>query len=135
VSTSPRVVAALLIAGALVAGVVLGVAGDRAWMHWHRPPHAPRLDRLVEHLDHMLNLTPQQHDAVRRIVERHAARMQQINASVRPQIRQEIDSTNAEIEKVLTPEQRTKFRDLQQRHMNRRGSHGMRPAGPPPPQP
>ena len=132
-STSPRLVAALLIAGALVAGVVLGVAGDRAWMHWHRnSPRAPHLDRLVEHLDRTLDLTPQQRESVKQIIDRHRQRIEAISASVRPQMRQEIDSTNAEIEKILTPEQRTKFRDMQQRHINRRGPRGMRPALPPP---
>ena len=36
-------------------------------------------------------------------------------ANVRPQIRQELDATNAEIETVLTPEQKTKFADLRMR--------------------
>ena len=133
-STSPRVVAALLIVGALIAGVVLGVAGDRAWMHWHRPPRAPHFDRVVEHLDHALDLTPQQHESVKQIVARHGSRIEAISASIRPQMRQEIDAMNAEIEKVLTPEQRNKFQQLQQRHMNRRGPRGMR-GMPPPPQP
>jgi Spy/CpxP family protein refolding chaperone len=102
-------------------------------MHWHARPHAPRLDRLVEHLDRALNLTPQQHESVRLIVQRHAERMSQISASVRPQMRQEIDSTNAEIEKVLTPEQRTKFQQLQQQRQQRRNRRGSRgPAGMPP---
>src|SRR5256885_2805151 len=45
------------------AGLVLGIAGDRAWLHWHRTPHPPRLERLVEHLDSQLHFTPQQKDA------------------------------------------------------------------------
>src|SRR5437764_253383 len=61
------------------------------------------------------------------------------SASVRPQVRQELDATNAEIEKVLTPEQRTKFEALQLQHrrqrMNRRGAHGMAPGLPPAPPP
>ena len=132
-STSPRAAAALLIVGALIAGVVLGIAGDRAWMHWHRPPHPPRLERLVEHLDSELHFTPQQKDAVTQIVARHRARIEAIAANTRPQMRQEIEATNAEIEKVLTPEQRQKFQTLSQ-HMRQR-HRGMRPAGPPPPQP
>ena len=130
-STSPRAAAALLVVGALVAGVVLGVAGDRAWMHIHRQQHAPRLDRLVEHLDHTLNLTPQQDETVKQIVERHRARIEAIAATMRPQMRQEIESMNAEIEKVLNPEQRQKFQSLSQRMRQRH--HGTRPAGPPPP--
>jgi len=131
VSTSPRAAAALLIVGALIAGVVLGIAGDRAWMHWHRPPRAPRLERLVEHLDNELHFTPQQKAAVTQIVARHRARIEVIAANTRPQMRQEIDATNAEIEKVLTPEQQKKFQALSQRMRQHR--RGMRPPGAPPP--
>lgn len=130
-STSPRAAAALLIAGSLAAGAVLGIAGDRAWMHWHRQPRAPRLERLVEHLDSQLHFTPQQKAAVSQIIARHRVRIEAITANTRPQLRQEIDATNAEIEKVLTPEQRQKFQDLSQRMRERH--RGMRPAGPPPP--
>jgi Spy/CpxP family protein refolding chaperone len=131
VSTSPRAAAALLIVGALLAGIVLGIAGDRAWMQYHRPQRAPRLDRLIEHLDQTLNLTPQQKETVKQIVERHHARIGAIAANMRPQMRQEVESMNAEIEKVLNPEQRLKFQSLSQRMHQRH--RGMRPAGPPPP--
>jgi Spy/CpxP family protein refolding chaperone len=130
VSTSPRAAAALLIVGALIAGIVLGIAGDRAWMHYHRPT-GPRLDRLVEHLDHELHLTPQQKEAIRQIVQRRRARIEAIAANMRPQMRQEIESTNAEIEKVLTPEQRQKFESLSQRMRQHHRGRGE----PPPPHP
>ena len=141
-STSPRAAAALLIVGALLAGTVLGIAGDRAYLwHTHRiaPPHGARLGMLVEHLDRQLNFSPQQKQAVAQIVERHRARIEALSASVRPQMRQELDATNAEIEKVLTPEQRTKFESLQlhrqQRRMNHRGPRGVAPGLPAPPPP
>ena len=130
-STSPRAAAALLIVGALVAGVVLGIAGDRAWMHYHRPT-GPRLDRLVEHLDQELHLTPQQKEAVRQIVQRRRARIEAIAATMRPQMRQEIESTNAEIEKVLNPEQRLKFQSLSQRMHQRHRGRGEPPLPPHP---
>ena len=137
-STSPRAAAALLIAGALLAGVVLGIAGDRAWL-WHTrqlmPRHPPRLGTLVEHLDRQLNFTPQQKQAVTQIVERHRERIEALSASIRPQMRAELDATNAEIEKLLTPEQRTKFQQLQQRHINRRRQRGVERGLPPPPPP
>ena len=120
-STSPRAAAALLIIGALIAGVVLGVAGDRAYLHMHRGSRTPPLARLVEHLDSQLHFTPQQKQAVQQIVERHHARMSAISASIRPQMRQEIDSTNAEIEKILNPEQREKFRGISSRMRRHRG--------------
>ncbi len=137
-STSPRAVAALLIVGALFAGIVLGIAGDRAWL-WHThqfvPRHAPRFmsDRLVDHLDHQLHFTPQQKEAVKQVVERHRARIEAISATIRPQMRAEIDSTNAEIDRLLTPEQRTRFHELQQRRLIHRGGRGMEHGLPPPP--
>jgi Spy/CpxP family protein refolding chaperone len=138
VSTSPRAAAALLIAGALLAGMVLGIAGDRAWL-WHTrqlaPRHAPRLGMLVEHLDRELHFTPQQKQAVTQVIDSHRKRIEAISASVRPQMRAELDATNAEIEKLLTPEQRAKFQQLQQRHINRRRQRGAERGLPPPPPP
>jgi Spy/CpxP family protein refolding chaperone len=138
VSTSPRAVAALLIVAALIAGIVVGVAGDRAYLLYTRrmAPHPPRFlsDRLVEHLDHELQFTPQQRDAVKQIIEHHRQRIQAISDGIRPQMRQELDATNAEIEKVLNPDQQKKFRELSSRMHRRHGSRGMSPV-PPPPQP
>jgi Spy/CpxP family protein refolding chaperone len=131
VSTSPRAAAALLVIGALAAGVVLGIAGDRAYMHMRRPQRPPRMDRIVEHLDHALNLTPQQKEAVTQIVQRHRARIEAIVATTRPQMRQEIESMNAEVEKVLNPEQRQKFQSLSQHMRQRHRGRGE----PPPPHP
>lgn len=134
-STSPRAAAALLIAGALVAGVVLGVAGDRAYLlhtgQWGPHRGMPPMARLVDHLDRQLHLTPQQKAAVTQIIERHHQRMQALSASIRPQMRQELDATNAEIEKVLTPEQQQKFRSLGTRMRRHRMPAG-EPSGPPP---
>ena len=134
-STSPRAVAALLIVGALLAGIVLGVAGDRAYLLHTRqwfPRHGPPMSRLVDHLDDELHFTPQQKEAVTQIVERHRQRIAAINAGVRPQMRAEIDATNAEIEKVLTPEQQQKFRAISSRmRRHHRGEPGPPPAGPP----
>lgn len=130
--------AALLIVAALIAGIVVGVAGDRLYM-MRRVPHPPRFmsDRFVEHLDRELQLTPQQRDAVKQISERHRQRIQALSDSIRPQMRQELDAMNAEIENVLNPDQQKKFRELSSRMHRRRGSRsGMPPAGsPPPPQP
>ena len=140
--TNTRTMAALVVVAALIAGAVLGVVGDRAYLwHEHRLTPGARAERfvagrIVEHLDRELHFTPQQKAAVQQIIDQHRARIDAISAAVRPQMRQEIEATNAEIEKVLTPEQLTKFRDLHmrmmQRHNSRRGPHGMTPGVPPP---
>ncbi len=48
-------------------------------------------------------------------------------SSIRPQVRQEIDATNAEIDKILTAEQKTKFAKLRMRVEARRRERGSRP--------
>ena len=133
--TSPRTTAALLIAGALLGGIVVGAAGDRAYLLWqHRimPSHRTMQNvsqRIVNHLDNELHFTAGQRTEVQQIIDRHRQRIEAIWASVRPQARQEIDATNAEIERILTAEQRTKFRTLQMK-MQQRDRH-LRPHGAP----
>src|SRR6266542_1612044 len=102
--TNTRTMAALVVVAALVAGAVLGVVGDRAYLwHEHRLTPGARAERfvagrIVEHLDRELHFTPQQKAAVQQIIDQHRARIDAISAAVRPQMRQEIDATNAEIE-------------------------------------
>jgi len=55
-------------------------------------------------------------------------RIDAVMGAVRPQVRQELDVTNAEIEKILTPDQRTQFAKMRMRMPG--GRRGM---GPPPP--
>jgi hypothetical protein len=56
---------------------------------------------------------------VQQIIEKHRAKIDAAMSSVRPQVRQEIDATNKEIETILTPDQRTKFEALRM-HMGAR---------------
>jgi Spy/CpxP family protein refolding chaperone len=70
---------------------------------------------MTDRLTKELNLSPQQKTQVQQIIERHRAKIDATMANVRPQVRQEVEATNAEIETVLTPEQKTKFADLRMR--------------------
>jgi Spy/CpxP family protein refolding chaperone len=114
---------------AFVAGILVGVAGDHLLFIHHLFPRGFVAGRIVERLDRELHLTPQQKTQVQQILDRHRARIDAITSSVRPQVRQEIDTTNAEIEKILTPEQRAQFAKMRMRMPGRRGM-----GGPPPPQ-
>jgi len=123
-------VAALVVIVAFIAGVLAGVAGDRLYLfrtHQFFPRRGMEFAtrRIVDHLDRDLHLTAQQRTAVQRILDQHRAHMQSIMTGIRPQMRQEIDSTNAEIEKVLTPEQRAQFAPMRM-HMGSRRGHGPR---------
>jgi len=117
---------------AFIAGVLVGVAGDHLYLiHSGRlfPRHAGRFaaDRMADHLDRALELTPQQKAQVLQIIERHRAKIDAAMSNVRPQVRQELDATNNEIDRILTPEQRTKFADLRMRMAARRRDRGQPP--------
>ena len=124
-SLSSKAAAVSVVIVAFVAGVLAGVAGDRVYIFRHGPPRPGKsaAARIVARLDKELSLTKTQHDQVAAIVEQHRQRMDAISDSVHPQMQKEIDSANGEIEKVLTPEQKTKFADLR---MKMRARHQRR---------
>jgi Spy/CpxP family protein refolding chaperone len=127
---SPRTSATLLVVVAFIAGLFFGVAGDHLLLiHRHEMRRGQFGGRqVVDRLDRELHLTSQQKTQIQGIVDHHRARMDAIMSTVRPQMRQEIDAGNAEIEKLLTPEQRVQFQHLKMRLPQRK-------SGPPPPPP
>ena len=110
------VIAAIVVVVAFIAGFVVGAVTDR-FMARHRPgPMRPMVEHaMVNRLDRELDLTPAQRGQVEEIIGRHHTRIDGIWSSVRPRVRQEIDQANAEIAKILTPEQRLKFEKLKMR--------------------
>lgn len=118
--SSARTIAVVTVIATLIAGFLIGVVADRVWLLRHGPRFGSRAqrfttERIVNRLDHELDFTPQQRTQVTQIIQARQKRIGVIQAAVRPQIRAEIDQTNAEIEKILTPAQRTKFEQLKMR--------------------
>jgi Spy/CpxP family protein refolding chaperone len=128
--SNTRTTAFVVVIIAFVAGLFVGIAGDRLYFHRMFPG---RRDfgggRIVERLNRELHLTADQKSQVQKIIDSHRAHIESLMTNVRPEIRKELDATNAEIEKVLTPEQRAQFEKIRMRMQSR---HGMPP--PPPPQ-
>ena len=128
-SSNTRTAAVVVVIVAFVAGILVGVAGDHLYLIRSGrlfPRHASHFaaDRLAERLGHQLQLTPPQKTQVQQIIERHRAKIDAMMSNVRPQVRQELDATNAEIEKILTPDQRTKFANLRIRVGAKRRDRG-----------
>lgn len=123
-STRSTVLAAVALVVTFVAGIVVGVTGDR-FLLWKRPDRLqPRLQIttfMVKRLDQRLNLTPQQEIEVTRILQTHHERMGAVWTNVHPQMQIQIEQTNAEIRRVLTPKQRAKFEGLKMQLMKRQG--------------
>lgn len=138
-ASNTRTAAVVVVIAAFLAGVVAGVGGEFAWLVHNRRilprPGGSRnaTQRLVERLDRELHFDAKQRTSVTTIIESHRKNIDATWSSVRPQVEKEIDATNAEIEKLLTPDQREKFKALQAK-MRSRSRHG-NPAPPPGPPP
>jgi Spy/CpxP family protein refolding chaperone len=114
--------ALFVVALAFIAGGVVGFAADRfmlrrGFAHGGPPQFSTR--SIVRHLDRELDLTPDQKAKVEEIVKRRHEHIDSVWTNIHAQIRTEIDGANAEIEKILTPEQRVKFDRMKMRMRSR----------------
>jgi hypothetical protein len=121
--------ATIVVVIAFIAGLFVGIAGDR-FVLIRRGQLFPRRGaefssrRLVDHLNRELRLSDAQRTQVQRIVDQHHAAVENVWSSVRPKVRAEIDAANREIDTVLTADQRTKFHAMRARVERRRGAAG-----------
>ena len=123
---STKLLAGIVLLVTFIAGAIIGVVADRALL-MARLRNGPRgAQFVINRLDRKLDLDDQQRARVAEIVQRHEARITSIWSAVRPQVRQEFDAANSEIEQVLTPEQRQKFEKIKLRLPPRRGAGPMR---------
>ena len=129
---SPRAMAAVVVCVTLIAGILVGIGLDRAFF---RPRHgpfglfaafrgAPNADsarmRVRAEFARQLHLTPDQQTRIDTIMQRRTAVLDSIRKATMPQIRSLIGATQAQIDSVLTPEQRDKFQRLRQHRRGRR---------------
>ncbi len=102
----------------LAIGAILGVALDRTL---HSPSHGMMADHAQQireslheqalgELHQRLELTGDQRETIDRVFRRHQATVDRTWETLRPHIESVVDSVHAEIEAVLTPEQRAAFR-------------------------
>jgi Spy/CpxP family protein refolding chaperone len=137
----------LAVLGVFVVGVAIGIVGTHLfYAQMMRRPSGPPgfMGRpFVERLESRLDLTADQRREIDEILRRSREEGENLRHEMQPRLRSLFDSTEAEIEAVLTPEQQEKFRQLretQRGHMDRflgpgggRGPHGPPPhRGPPP---
>lgn len=123
---STTLLAAVALLVTFIAGLLVGAVGARFFFGrrtYRLPPPAAQF--MMKRLDRTLDLTPQQEVEITRILQKHHQRTGAVLSGVRPQIRREVEQTNAEIQGVLTPEQRTKFEGIKMRLMPRE-RHGIR---------
>ena len=95
-------------------------------------PRSPEIWRrdFLEHLDEGLNLAPEQHAAISKIIAEGQERNREIWTNVAPKMRQEMELVHQRIRAQLTPEQQKQFEAL----IRQFAPHGPpRDKAPPPP--
>ena len=109
-----------------VAGVLAGVFIERKLIDDRLPPPPPVDDRAdkrmkleVQRLSRELSLTPEQTEAVEKILDDHKEEFDTIRTEIHGRIKGMIDRVNAQIETVLDEKQTAKFREIQERHRHR----------------
>ena len=109
-ATKTTIVAILVVAVTFTAGVAVGVFATHI-VHVrgeHMPPVFPT-KMMVNRLDRRLDLTDQQRAQVEQIIRRHHTAITTMWRGLHPRVNSEIEQANAEITRILTPEQRKKF--------------------------
>ena len=113
-----RALLAAVAAAVLLIGALLGVALDRAALHSHRGAHGRfggrgflggEPGRLDDRIARDLGLTAAQRSRIDSILARRIRDIEQVRQEVRPRMRQIFTQTRAEIDSVLTPDQRERM--------------------------
>jgi Spy/CpxP family protein refolding chaperone len=124
-ATKTTIVAILVVAVTFTAGVAVGVFATHV-VHVrgeHMPPVFPT-KMMVNRLDRRLDLTDQQRAQVEQIIRRHHTAITTMWRGLHPRVHSEIEQANAEITRILTPEQRKKFERIK---LHISGRHGRAP--------
>jgi len=129
-----RSLAIIVIAAIIVASVVAGVAIDRVLLRsasaatlladtsFHplssalRSPTPEERRRLRSELTRELNLTPAQDSAFDTIMMQRAGEFSALREEIRPRVERLVSDVRSDMEQVLTPAQRERFRRFQLRN-------------------
>lgn len=137
-----RALVALMLVLLFGVGVLTGIAVDRMLLHHRHGPfagmgpgrgqpgdsperRAEMHKRLADRISRELDLNPQQEEQLQAILPRHEAAFDSLRIEMDARLQTLLDSSAAEVERILTPEQKTKWEGI------RRRFHA--PGGPPPP--
>lgn len=144
-----RSVALISVVAVFIVGVAIGIVSTHLfYAQRFRPPDGPPglvgrhfVDRLEGHLD----LTANQRRQIDAILERTHGEAELLRHEMQPRLEHLFETTGTEIEAILTPEQREKFRQLRESQRGRmdrflgprdgRRPPGRRPRHGPPPDP
>jgi hypothetical protein len=78
-----------------------------------RSPTAADRQAIRAELTQQLHLTPAQADTIDSIMNRRSGEFRALREEMRPRVQRLVDEVHGSIERVLTPEQRVRFRRMQ----------------------
>jgi Spy/CpxP family protein refolding chaperone len=131
---SPRVAAALVLLAVFVLGAAAGVLADRklgrrdggrrteregrvpSWLNRPESEHRKYWSRIHDRLE----LTQEQRAAVDTLLSRRARQLEAARHQMEPEMLRIMQETRAQIDSVLTPEQRQKFEEIRKERRERR---------------
>lgn len=131
---SPRIAAALVLLAVFVLGAAAGVLSDRklsrrdegrrperegrvpSWLNRPESEHRKYWSRIHDRL----GLTTEQRAAVDTLLSRRARQLEAARHQMEPEMLRIMQETRAQIDSVLTPEQRQKFEEIRKERRERR---------------
>lgn len=102
-----------------------------SWMHPTDP--ATRYQHMLNRFSHKLHLSDDQRTKVDVIFKTQHEKIMSLRAEVGPRFEEVHRSASQEIRQLLTPEQQTKFDEMEKRHAEMRKRWGEHEFGPLPP--
>jgi Spy/CpxP family protein refolding chaperone len=126
----------LIVAFVLIflAGVACGFFGA---LHMHQAFFARMAsDSMAQHMKERmraeLKLTPDQMQKISPIIDRGASQLKTARDQTMQSVHEIFSEMHREMQPLLTPEQRSKLKDMEERHRRLLHRHGFVPPGPPP---
>ncbi len=103
----------LAFAGVFLAGAIFGGALAPHLKRFERPePRPPLVERMMQRFDEQLQLTSEQKQKVRPIVERMSEETLRMRRESSVEFRAMMDRMTAELARELTPEQRVRLDEM-----------------------
>jgi Spy/CpxP family protein refolding chaperone len=113
----------------LIAGITIGVAGTMMFgrsSEYHPPDPNTAVAHMIPRFQDQLNLTPEQVDKIKTILGKGFVALDEIRTTAQPKIEKALQTTMDDIEKVLSPEQRSDWQRIAE-SLTRRFNRGMGP--------
>jgi len=120
-----------------LAGVACGFFGTvHAHYFFARMDSESMAQHMKQRLRAELKLTPEQMQQISPIIDRAASQLKTKREQTMRDVHEIFEQTHRDMQPFLTPEQRTRLEQMEQRHRHLLHRHGfMAPGAPPPPPP